>query len=234
MGAVAFHQWQGPAGAFHGRDLPTPSPGVLDVWAVSVSDATIVAGSTQRNALDEGRATAAGLATARRRSGGGVVLVEPVHTVWLDVVVARGDGRVSDDVGRSFDWIGGVLAAAVRSGGVEVSAHRGSGSWDSLGRLVCFAGIGPGESLDSGGRKVVGLSQRRTREQVRFQTVAYRQVPVEATLAALRDEEFPDGRAAAAAELARRTGPLGTERSVRWWQRHFADALTRAPVTPPS
>ena len=232
-GAAAFHEWTGSAGEFHGRDLPTPAPGSLDVWAVNPTEATIVAGSTQRHALDEARAEAAGLATARRRSGGGVVVVEPVHTVWIDVVVARGDERVSDDVGRSFDWIGGVLAAAMRSGGVEVAAHRGTGTWDPLGRLVCFAGVGPGESLDPQGRKVVGLSQRRTREQVRFQTVAYRQVPVEATLAALRDDQFPGdqfsgGRAAAVAELARRTAPLGTDRAVRWWQHHVADALVQA------
>ena len=53
------------------------------------------------------------------------------------------------------------------------------------------------------------------------------------TLAALRDDQFPGdqfsgGRAAAAAELARRTAPLGTDRAVRWWQHHVADALVQA------
>ena len=227
-GAMVLHEWRGPAADFHGRDLPTPAAGSFDVWAVVPDAVTIVAGSTQRDVLDGGRAEAAGLVTARRRSGGGVVLVEPIHTVWVDVVVARGDQRVSDDVGRSFDWIGGVLAAAVRSAGIEATVHSGPGRWDPFGRLVCFAGVGPGESLDLQGRKLVGISQRRTREQVRFQTVAYRRVPVEATLAAVREEALPDGRQAAAAELARRTAPLGTERSVSWWHRHFADSLARA------
>jgi lipoate-protein ligase A len=38
--------------------------------------------------------------------------------------------------------------------------------------LVCFAGLGPGE-VTVGGRKVVGISQRRTRDAARFQCVAY-------------------------------------------------------------
>jgi hypothetical protein len=37
---------------------------------------------------------------------------------------------------------------------------------------VCFAGIGPGEVLDAAGRKVVGISQRRTRGSARFQCAA--------------------------------------------------------------
>ena len=37
--------------------------------------------------------------------------------------------------------------------------------------MVCFAGIGPGEVL-VGGRKVVGISQRRNRGGARFQCAA--------------------------------------------------------------
>ena len=37
-----------------------------------------------------------------------------------------------------------------------------------LGPVVCFAGTGPGEVLVAG-RKVVGISQRRTRAGARFQ-----------------------------------------------------------------
>ena len=40
--------------------------------------------------------------------------------------------------------------------------------------LVCFAGIGPGEVLDGDGRKWVGISQRRTRDWIRLQTMAHR------------------------------------------------------------
>ncbi|HEX2382259.1 MAG TPA: hypothetical protein VHI95_06460, partial [Acidimicrobiales bacterium] len=37
---------------------------------------------------------------------------------------------------------------------------------------ACFAGLGPGE-VTIGGRKAVGISQRRTRAGARFQCVAY-------------------------------------------------------------
>jgi hypothetical protein len=36
-------------------------------------------------------------------------------------------------------------------------------------RVVCFAGLGPGEVVDATGFKVVGVSQRRTRAIARFQ-----------------------------------------------------------------
>jgi lipoate-protein ligase A len=41
--------------------------------------------------------------------------------------------------------------------------------WSSL---VCFSGLGPGE-VHADGRKVVGISQRRTRRWARFQCAAY-------------------------------------------------------------
>ncbi|MBJ7509558.1 MAG: hypothetical protein JHD37_10050 [Ilumatobacteraceae bacterium] len=37
--------------------------------------------------------------------------------------------------------------------------------------LICFAGRGPGEVFTNDGHKVVGISQRRTREWARFQIV---------------------------------------------------------------
>ena len=42
--------------------------------------------------------------------------------------------------------------------------------------LVCFAGLGPGEVLLDG-RKLVGLSQRRTRNGVRIQGTLYTAPP---------------------------------------------------------
>jgi lipoate---protein ligase len=64
---------------------------------------------------------------------------------------------------------------------------------------VCFAGLGPGE-VTVDGRKVVGMSQRRTREGVLFQCcVALRWEPERLLdLLALSDDE----RARGAAELA--------------------------------
>ncbi|MEZ5380892.1 MAG: hypothetical protein R2754_03750 [Microthrixaceae bacterium] len=224
--------WHGAPAEFHAGELPTPSPGDIDVWLVRPDRPTVVAGSTQRGVIDEALAADAGLAVTRRRTGGGVVVVEPVGTVWLDVVLARGDHRVSDDVGRSFDWVGATLGAGLRSAGVAASVHEGPGEWDELGRLVCFAGVGPGEALDATGRKVLGLSQRRTRSQVRFQVVAYSEVPVAATLAGLPDAALPGGRSEAAHELTRRTAGLGDARPAAWWADRLAAALAGSNSSP--
>lgn len=114
---------------------------------------------------------AAGLDVARRRSGGGAVLVEPGRVVWADVVVPAGDELWLADVGRAAWWLGDVWAAALVALGLvgaPVAVHRAGlvrAPWSSL---VCFAGLGPGE-VTVGGRKAVGISQRRTRDGALFQ-----------------------------------------------------------------
>jgi hypothetical protein len=91
------------------------------------------------------------------------VLLTPGEVLWVDVVVAPSDPLWDADVVRAVDWLGDAWAAAV--GGV---AHHGPLVSTSWSRLVCFAGLGPGE-VTVGGRKVVGISQRRTRRGARFQ-----------------------------------------------------------------
>ena len=111
----------------------------------------------------------AGIDVVRRRSGGGAVHLEPGGTLWVDVVVPRGDDVWDDDVGRATFWLGEAWAIAVGAG---AAVHRGPMVRTEWSDLVCFAGLGPGEvTIDD--RKVVGISQRRTREAARFQCVAY-------------------------------------------------------------
>jgi lipoate-protein ligase A len=110
----------------------------------------------------------------RRRSGGGAVLVGPGDPLWLDVWIPRGDPRWQPDVGRAAWWVGEWWVAALAGmGATGLTVHRGglvTGPWSDL---VCFAGTGPGEVL-SGGRKVVGVAQWRSREGALFHTAAYR------------------------------------------------------------
>jgi len=119
----------------------------------------VVLGSTQ--AAPPGPA---GIEVVRRRSGGGAVLVAPDDPLWVDVDLPVGDGLWSDDVGRSFSWLGAAWAEAL-GGGVVHEGPFEPGRW---GRTVCFAGRGPGEVFVDGA-KVVGLAQRRTRAGARFQ-----------------------------------------------------------------
>jgi lipoate-protein ligase A len=99
------------------------------------------------------------------------VLLRPGEVVWVDVLVPTGDPRWQADVGRAFGWLGRAWAVALGSLGVAAEVHAGApvaGRWSSL---VCFAGLGPGE-VSVGGRKVVGVSQRRTRSGALFQCAA--------------------------------------------------------------
>jgi len=92
------------------------------------------------------------------------------------VLIPRGHARWDDDVNRAFDWVGWWWCAALTDLGVErLEVHDGELVDREFGRAVCFAGLGPGEvvqrSADDPARrsKVVGLSQRRTRDAARFQ-----------------------------------------------------------------
>jgi lipoate-protein ligase A len=115
--------------------------------------------------VDGVRAEAKGIEVARRRSGGGAVLVMPGDPVWVDVWVPREDPLWNDDVGRAFDWLGDAWTAALTSLGARgVRAHRdGFAACTRWSSLVCFGGVGTGEVVTADGRKVVGISQRRTR-----------------------------------------------------------------------
>jgi lipoate-protein ligase A len=136
-----------------------------------VSAPAVVLGSTQTLAVvDAQRAASQGVSVARRRSGGGAVLVTPGDPVWVDVWVPAGDPLWTEDVGRGFDWMGDAWVAALgRSGVTGVSAHRGGSvartPWSTL---VCFGGVGTGEVVTGDGRKVVGLAQRRNRDGAWF------------------------------------------------------------------
>lgn len=135
-----------------------------------VTAPAVVLGSTQGD--DMVTPGAAGLGVARRRSGGGAVLVEPGRVVWADVVVPAGDPLWQADVGRAAWWLGDVWAATLASLGlVGAAVHRGGLVRTPWSAAVCFAGLGPGE-VTVDGRKVVGVSQRRTRDGALFQCAA--------------------------------------------------------------
>jgi hypothetical protein len=127
----------------------------------------VVLGSTQRpDVVADG---AAGAKVVRRRSGGGAVLVTPDDPVWMDVWVPAGDPLWTADVTRAFAWLGGTWGSALERLGLTGVAVQGSapGACTRWSTLVCFGGVGAGE-VTVGGRKVVGLAQRRTRDGAWF------------------------------------------------------------------
>ena len=144
----------------------------------TVTRPALVLGSTQRpETADESRAAEAGAEVVRRRSGGGAVLLLPGGQVWADFFVPASDPLWSDDVAQAARWVGELWSAVVGplvAG--PISVHSGRLAADRWGRLVCFAGRGPGEVL-AGGLKVVGVSQRRSRRRARIQTAARLRAP---------------------------------------------------------
>ncbi|WP_408897123.1 lipoyl protein ligase domain-containing protein [Nocardioides sp. R1-1] len=197
----------GSVADFHARAIPEDLP-EAEVWSFEPSHRALVLGSAQDHTVADAEATAAaGVAVVRRRSGGGAVYVDPARSVWLDVVVPRGDTRWSDDVRQATYWLGEAWQRALAALDLDAELYRGGLEQTPWGRLVCFAALGPGEVLLAG-RKVVGISQRRTRAGARFQCIAYDRWDPSDVLDLLALD--PADRRAAGADLAERATGVGS------------------------
>jgi lipoate---protein ligase len=132
---------------------------------VEVDRPTLVLGSAQPPSI-----VGAVPNVVTRRSGGGAVWLDPTEQIWVDVMVPVGHRLFSPDVRESFTWLGQAWAAAIRELGVtgDIAVHDGPMEGSTWSGLVCFAGRGPGEVF-VGGRKLVGISQRRSRFGALFQ-----------------------------------------------------------------
>lgn len=173
VGSWAVRRTRGGAAGLHAE--PVPEPVTRAVWVLEADAPALVLGSTQAwDLVDTASASRRGIELARRRSGGGAVLVDPPVTAWVDVILPAGDPLWDDDVGRAPRWVGDAWRAALAELGVApTEVHAGALACGPLGRLVCFGTVGAGEVTSPDGRKVVGISQRRTRAATRFQCAAY-------------------------------------------------------------
>ena len=133
------------------------------VRCITVDAPTIVVGNSQPAVPD------VGVAVVKRRSGGGAVWLDD-DMVWFDVWVPTSDPCWSADVGRASWWIGDVATSVLASFGLTgLVTHRGAMVLHSRSRDVCWLGLGAGEVHDAGGRKVVGIAQRRMQAGALFQ-----------------------------------------------------------------
>ncbi len=116
--------------------------------------------------------------------------LDPDLCTWIDVFVPTGDPLWRADIGEAFDWLGSCLSAAFASLGVRASTCRGPYDGGPGDGLVCFASRGPGE-VTVAGRKLVGISQRRTRVGSRFQCLTYERFSL-GPLVSLLDDRTAD------------------------------------------
>jgi lipoate---protein ligase len=159
----------GDTARFHSAD----SAPVRSATFHRVDRPTLALGSAQAaDRVHRRVADALGVEVVRRRSGGGGVLLLPDEFVWLDLVIPAGDPLWSPDVAQAMVWVGECWASALATLGVAGEVHRAGLVPSEWSRDVCFASVGTGEVM-VGGAKLVGISQRRTREWARFQTMAH-------------------------------------------------------------
>lgn len=105
-----------------------------------------------------------------RESGGGAVLVGP-WLVGASVVVPHDHPWVRGGVVPSYRRIAELHVDALAALGIasralppaEVSAANDAGP---VVRWACYGSLSPWEVVDGGGRKLVGLAQRRRRDSV--------------------------------------------------------------------
>lgn len=160
---------RGPAGELHDASVASMQSAGRSVTVLEASTRALVLGASQNsNDVDEAAARRAGVGVARRRSGGSAVLVGPDDIVWVDVFVPAGDTLFQQDISKAAIWLGGLWAKAL---GAPATVWDGPMRHNAWSKVVCFAGLGPGE-VTIAGRKVVGISQRRTQRGALFQSAA--------------------------------------------------------------
>lgn len=210
---------EGSAQELH--DLPVRAHRLVRVHHVSAR--AVVLGSRQ----SPGELTAVptqGVGVATRRSGGGAVWLAPGEQLWVDVVLPVEDVLHSDDIRVAAHRIGDAWCATL---GPHTRTWRAAPTADSASAVACFAGVGPGE-VTFQGRKLVGISQRRTRHWSRFQCVAYHRWAPEQLLMRLG---IPDGSDVAralqgsVAVLGEVGAPQAHGDRTRAWTDAFIDRL---------
>lgn len=179
----------GRAEPFHGK-RPTDQT-EPQVWIHRVVKPTIVLGSSQaEDVVNRQLAQEQDLEVCKRRSGGGLVYVDPDTDCWIDLIIPTSSRLFETDIARAFHWVGTHWSRTLASFYADDSANSfdpgdtrtcapdsepkitmaTTSQQTPMSKLLCFAGLGHGE-LTIDGSKVVGLSQRRSRHWVRIQSL---------------------------------------------------------------
>lgn len=167
---LAFEVGEAEALLRHGTalldDLTTGDPVPTLRWYRSSSPALVLG---RGQAPPDAAAVAGALPVVTRDSGGGAVLMDD-GLLSLDVLIPARNPLLAGDLGAVFERVGEAWAAALADLGVRdltvyrgpATGHRRGAARQHLLAAICYATLGRGEVL-AGGRKLVGLAQRRRR-----------------------------------------------------------------------
>ncbi|MCW5881307.1 MAG: lipoate--protein ligase family protein [Anaerolineae bacterium] len=161
-------------------------------WYGMDPPALILGSSQQPEQVDPVARRTLGVHVYRRSSGGGAVLT--TEQLGLDIALPANDPLLPTDITASYRWLGEVWVAALAGLGIEgrmVSVAEARADVQALSptlRRICYAGLSPYEVV-AGGRKLVGLAQRRRRGGALYQCGVYLRWSPDATAALMRADE---------------------------------------------
>ncbi|CAG4901097.1 unnamed protein product, partial [Acidithrix sp. C25] len=175
-----LHVVEGGAADFH-RDHIIP-PLTRSVFVSRLQRPAIILGSTQKLSDDMvSKAKEIDFELVRRSSGGTGVIALPHECVWIDISFPVDDPLIEANVSRSFDLVARGWFDALSFLGVSGLEVKGRPIvMDPLASQVCFTSKAPGEIL-VGGRKLVGMAQRRSRHACFIHTMCYIKFPYDLT-----------------------------------------------------
>ena len=140
------------------------------IWVIEPKDSCLVLGKSQRGKdfLNLSYLEEQNINLTVRQSGGGAVLVSPEDMLWVDIFVPKESRFWLADIAKASIWIGGIWRDALKRLDIECSLFHENFSRSEASDLICFIGRAPGE-LFIDNRKILGISQRRSKHGTRFQ-----------------------------------------------------------------
>lgn len=207
-------------------------------WYGMDPPALILGSSQQPEEVNPVARRTLGVHVYRRSSGGGAVLT--TEQLGLDIALPANDPLLPADITESYRWLGEVWVAALAGLGIEgqlVSVAEARADVQALSptlRRICYAGLSPYEVV-VGGRKLVGLAQRRRRGGALYQCGVYLRWSPDATAALMRAHEAlaPVAEALAARVVGLDTVARPPAPTAEVVSATFATALTaRTGLTP--
>ncbi len=160
---------KGTAQELHDAPAPTLTEGGLVVFNKCERDALVLGSAQSVELVDPGALEASNVELVKRSTGGGIVYIDAAADLWIDFYLPASDERTQAHLEGSFDWLGHLWLEAIGETNLELSISSSKpSSPTSESGLYCFGSPGFGE-VCSATHKIVGISQRRTRDFSKFQ-----------------------------------------------------------------